>query len=170
MTEGGGSGLVLAAADFLGEPARSLVARLDADLDERYAADDEAEGEPDHEILAIPPEQVVPPQGTFLVAWLDGRPVGCGALRPAPTGEPGSAEVKRMYVAPEARRRGVSRVVLAGLEDAARDLGYRRVILETGVRQPEAMALYESAGYTPIESYGGYRGSPLSRCFEKRLE
>jgi GNAT superfamily N-acetyltransferase len=163
-------GLDIGPTEFIGDVARRLLIRLDADLDERYAADDaDLQGVPDHTMLAVPPSDVVAPLGAFLVAWLDGEPVGCGAVRPAPTREPATAELKRMYVVPEARGRGISRELLDRLEGAARDLGYRRMILETGLRQPEAMALYESAGYTPIASYGGYRDSPLSRCYEKAL-
>jgi GNAT superfamily N-acetyltransferase len=160
----------IAAADYLGDVAQRLVAALDADLDERYAADDaDMEGEPDHAMLNVLTADVAPPLGCFLVAWVDGEAVGCGAVRPAPTGEEGTAEIKRMYVAPAARGRGISRALLAALENRARELGYGRVILETGIRQQEAMALYESAGYMPIPNYGGYRASVLSRCFEKPL-
>ena len=148
---------------------RRLITELDADLDTRYAHDDEEEGEPDRTMLNVLDASVSPPLGTFLVAWLDGEAVGCGGLRPAPTGEPGVAEIKRMYVTPAARGGGVSRALLAGLEGAAADLGYRRVILETGTRQQEAMALYESAGYEPIANYGAYRYSELSRCYAKDL-
>jgi GNAT superfamily N-acetyltransferase len=150
--------------------SRALIAELDADLDERYAHDDEEdEGQPDYAMLNVLGDSVRPPLGVFLVARLDDLPVGCGALRPAPTGEPGVAEVKRMYVAPPARGRGVSRSLLVALEAWAADLGYRRVILETGIRQHEAMSLYESAGYSLIDNYGGYRHSLLSRCYGKDL-
>jgi GNAT superfamily N-acetyltransferase len=74
-----------------------------------------------------------------------------------------------MYVDPRFRGRGVARQVLGRLEARAERLGYGRLVLETGVRQPEAMALYASAGYEPIEPYGFYRTSPLSRCFAKTL-
>jgi GNAT superfamily N-acetyltransferase len=163
--------LSITEADFGGEVGRALVAALEADLDVRYADDDVAFAhlEPDVAMLAIGDDDVSPPAGTFLVAELDGRPVGCAALRPAPTGAPGVAEVKRMYVVPEARGRGISRALLGALEDAAAGLGYRRIILETGTRQPEAMALYESAGYSPVENYGGYRDFPMARCFAKDL-
>lgn len=163
-------GVSIAVEPFDGEVARRLIAALDADLDERYAGDDlEDEREPDRAMLNLLHDSVLAPHGAFLVARLDGEPVGCGALRPAPTGETATAEVKRMYVAPEARGRGVSRQLLGALEAHASALGYRRVILETGTRQHEAMALYESAGYEPIERYGGYRHSPLSRCYAKPL-
>lgn len=161
--------VVVGVEPFDGDVARRLIAELDADLDRRYADDIDAEGEPDRAMLNMLHDAVVAPLGAFLVARLDGEPVGCGALRPAPIGEAGTAEVKRMYVVPAARGRGVSRRLLAGLEEHAAALGYQRVILETGIRQPEAMALYESAGYQPIPNYGGYRDSPLSRCYAKAL-
>jgi putative acetyltransferase len=83
--------------------------------------------------------------------------------------EPGVGELKRMYVIPSYRGRGIGRAVLDGLETRARELGYHRLVLETWVRQPDAMALYTSAGYTQLEPYGFYRTLPLSRCFEKLL-
>lgn len=161
------AGLTVARTAFDDPVVRDLIAALDADLDARYAHDDE--GEPDRSMLNVLDESVAPPLGTFLVAWQHGEAVGCGGLRPAPTGEAGVAEVKRMYVAPEARGGGVGRAILAGLEAAAAGLGYRRVILETGTRQAEAIALYESAGYRPIERYGAYRHSAISRCYAKDL-
>jgi GNAT superfamily N-acetyltransferase len=79
-------------------------------------------------------------------------------------------EIKRMYVEPEARGKGVGRTILRALQQCARESGYSALRLETGARQPEAIALYESEGYLPIEPYGCYRDSPLSRCFEKHLD
>ena len=86
----------------------------------------------------------------------DGTVLGCGALRGL--GE-GTAELKRMYVVPEARGRGVSKALLAGLEDAARQRGWSTLRLETGPRQPEAIGLYERAGYRPIAAFGAYVGA-----------
>src|SRR5918994_3333640 len=83
----------------------------------------------------------------------DGTALGCGALRALGDGV---AEVKRMYVVPAARGRGASKAVLAGLEDAARERGWTALRLETGPRQPEAVALYEGAGYRPIPAFGPY--------------
>jgi GNAT superfamily N-acetyltransferase len=151
--------------------AQALVEELMADLDERYA-DDSADGD-DPDVAAhfeVRVEQVTPPAGVFLVARLDGVPIGCGAVRPLKGGVPGVAEIKRMYTAPAARRRGVSRALLAELECEAAGLGYRRLQLETGLRQLEAIALYESAAYHRIPSYGQYMGHELSRCFAKDLE
>jgi GNAT superfamily N-acetyltransferase len=103
-------------------------------------------------------EPGVPPSGTdvavVLVAWDDeGSPLGCGALRPL---EPGAAELKRMYVVPAARGRGVSRLLLDGLEAAARTRGWTTLRLETGPRQPEAAGLYTAAGYSRVGPFGGY--------------
>ena len=83
----------------------------------------------------------------------DGTAIGCGALRHLGDG---AAEVKRMYVAPGARGRGVGKAVLAGLEDAAPDRGWTTLRLETGPRQPEAVGLYAAAGYRPIAAFGGF--------------
>ena len=83
----------------------------------------------------------------------DGTALGCGALRALGNG---FAEVKRMYVTPSARGRGVAKAVLAGLEEAARDRGWTTLRLETGPRQPEAIGLYSRAGYRPIEAFGAY--------------
>jgi putative acetyltransferase len=103
----------------------------------------------------------------FVVAWLDGQAVGCGALRPL---ESGVGEIKRMFVEPAARRQGIGRVILRALEEIARQLGYKMLRLETGVRQPAAIRLYENSGYKRIERYGPYANDPLSCCFEKSLK
>jgi GNAT superfamily N-acetyltransferase len=87
----------------------------------------------------------------------DGTALGCGALRALGDGV---AEVKRMYVVPAARGRGVSKAVLAGLEDAARERGWTTLRLETGPLQPEALGLYTGAGYRPIGAFGAYAGAP----------
>jgi GNAT superfamily N-acetyltransferase len=99
----------------------------------------------------------------------DGTPLGCGALRDLGAG---AAEVKRMYVVPAARGRGVSRAVLAALEEAARNRGWTTLRLETGPLQTAAIGLYESVGYRPIAAFGGYAGDPLathSLFFERAL-
>ena len=83
----------------------------------------------------------------------DGTPVGCGALRPL---EPGAAELKRMYVVPAARGRGVSRLLLVALEAEAAARGWTTLRLETGTRQPAAVGLYTAAGYRPVEAFGHY--------------
>ena len=74
-----------------------------------------------------------------------------------------------MYVAPAARRHGIARRILSALERLAAAHGYTRIILETGTRQPEALALYEASGYQRIANYGRYIGNPEAVCFEKRF-
>jgi GNAT superfamily N-acetyltransferase len=113
------------------------------------------------------PEEFAAPDGAFVIAYVDGSPIGCGGLRQL---SPGIGEIKRMYVEPGARKLGVGRAILRALEQRAREVGYPTLRLETGARQPEAISLYESEGYLPIEPYGYYRDSPLSRCFEKHLD
>ena len=103
----------------------------------------------------------------FLVAGMEGRAVGCGALQPS--GDSSIGELKRMYVAPAFRGRGIGGAVLAGLEKLAADIGYLRIRLATGVRQPEAIALYERRGYRLIEPYGKYVDDTLARCYQKTL-
>jgi GNAT superfamily N-acetyltransferase len=142
------------------EVAAPLARALLAELEDRYG---EPDADPDH----LTADDLAPPVGAFVVAWLDGTAAGCGGLRRY---DDGTGELKRMYVSPASRGRGVGRRVLEALEDRAQHrFGYGRLILETGVLQPEAMALYESAGYARIEPYGFYRTSPLSRCFAKTL-
>jgi putative acetyltransferase len=107
-----------------------------------------------------------PPSGASFVVLVDGETAACRALRAI---EPGVAEVKRMYVAESFRRRGVATMLLRALEDEARRLGYRTVRLETGSRQPEAIAFYQANGYRRIECYAQWTGYALSVCYEKSL-
>lgn len=113
-----------------------------------------------------------PPHGSFFVGYVDDEPVASGAWRTAAVtafGEDRVAEIKRMYVAQEHRGAGHARAVLAHLERTAHEAGYRAMVLETGRAQPEAIALYESAGYTPVDPFGHYTWSPLSVHLGKRL-
>ncbi len=142
------------------EPARTLVAAALADLAVRY-------DHPSGDDTPVDPAEFVPPAGTFLVAWLDGRPVGCGGWR-SHDGERLS-EIKRLYVAPEARGRGVAMALLRALEDSARVAGRKRMVLETGHMQPEAIALYLKAGYERIEDFGFYKGYEGVRSFGRDL-
>jgi GNAT superfamily N-acetyltransferase len=102
----------------------------------------------------------------FLVLECAGRPVGCVGLQAL---DRTTGELKRMYIAPEARRRGLGRRLLSAVEELAATLGYATVRLETGTRQPEAVALYARAGWTRIAPYGYWRESAESICFEKHL-
>ncbi len=98
------------------------------------------------------PSDFSPPTGAFLVIYAGGKPVAGGGVK---RDEDGVAEIKRMYVVPSARRQGLGRRLLEALEDEARELGYARIRLDTGNRQPHAQAMYERAGYHPIENYNG---------------
>ncbi|MDQ3384723.1 MAG: GNAT family N-acetyltransferase [Actinomycetota bacterium] len=109
---------------------------------------------------------VAPPHGAFLVAYLDGTAVGCGGVG---RHDDGVAEIKRLWVDPAARGRGVARALVVQLEEEALRLGYEAVVLETGLRQPEAIRLYESLGYHRRPLDGQYRDSPLSVCLGRDL-
>lgn len=101
-----------------------------------------------------------------VVAYEGKTPLGCGAIKPY---EEGVMEVKRMYVTPESRGKGIASLVLKELQDWARELGSSRCILETGIKQPEAISLYKKSGYKVIPNYGQYAGVAISVCFEKVL-
>lgn len=111
--------------------------------------------------------------GVFVVAYDGEDPVGCGALRelPAESGAErvGDAELKRMYVRPTYRGTGVARAVLAALEQRARDRGWTRLALETGVGQPDAIRFYTREGYVRIPAFGAYRDVASSLCFAREL-
>jgi len=139
--------------------AQQLIAALNTELDRLYPEDGA-----NH--FRLDADEVAPGRGGFFVARLDGELAGCGALRLA---APGLAEVKRMYVRETLRGRGIAWRMLQWLEAEARLLGAGRIVLETGERQIEAVALYRRAGYTEIERYGEYVDSPLSLCMGKAL-
>jgi GNAT superfamily N-acetyltransferase len=134
-----------------------LVQELDRDLQQRY---------PGVELHPLAAEDPRSPRFVFLVAYSNGEAVGCGAVREL---ESDVGEVKRMFVRPRWRRRGVARQILAALESEGRRRGYAALRLETGSGQPEAIALYRSAGYVEIAPFGEYVGNPVSVCFEKTI-
>lgn len=135
--------------------------RLRADqrteLDARYGTGDHEPGDaPTADTITI-----------FLIARdAAGHPLGCGGLR---TLDPGSVEVKRMYVTPEARGTGVATAILRALEAKAAERGAVRLFVETGTRQPDAIRFYRREGYTPIAQFGPYVGDPRSLCFARTL-
>lgn len=141
----GAAAFEIAAADSSGEEARRCLAAYFAELSSRFGqAFDPGRGVSPHE----PP--LAPPDGCFLVARLDGRAVGCGGLRKL---EPGIGEIKRMWVAGEARGRGLSRRLLQELETRAAGMGMLRLRLDTNHTLAEAQALYRSAGYREIPRF-----------------
>jgi putative acetyltransferase len=141
------------------EIAITLIQELSRELGATYG--DDGEG-------AFTPNDVTIDRSAFVIAWLDGKAVACGALRPMSDSSVG--EIKRMYVRKEARGQGISRHILAKLEELARDYTYKRLILETGTLQPEAVNLYESSDYKQMACYGQYVNNPYSVCYEKLLK
>jgi GNAT superfamily N-acetyltransferase len=145
--------------------AMKLIAEVQQVYVARYGTQD---------LTPVDPAEFSPPGGLFLVGY-DGRgsAVACGGWRrPVPSDpavEAGDLEMKRLYVPERARGNGHAREMLAAIERTAAAAGGRRMILETGVRQPEAIALYESAGYVPMAKFGVYRDDPLSACYCKPL-
>jgi GNAT superfamily N-acetyltransferase len=137
--------------------ARQLIAAVQLEYVDRYGGED---GSP------VDPIEFAPPQGTFLVGYLDGAAVASGGWRRR---DGATVEIKRMYVVPAARRRGYACVMLAELERSAAAAGYREVVLESGAAQPEALRLYESCGYLLVEPFGHYRCAPSSRHYGKSL-
>lgn len=140
-----------------GPTAQQLIAEVQLEYVARYGSPDES---------PVDAAQFVPPDGRFVVGYVDAVPAATGALRRF---DSDTVEVKRMYVRPGFRGLGLSRLMLAHLEALAAQMGARRVVLETGDRQPEAMKLYETSGYERIEPFGHYRCSPESAHFGKAI-
>lgn len=136
---------------------KALIELIQGEYVVRYGGPDDA---------PIDAEEFAPPRGLFLLARLDGGPVGCGGWRSIGGGQ---AEIKRMFTVAAVRGRGFARALLAEVERTAAAAGIRELVLETGTAQPEAMALYASSGYELIEGFGHYAGAPLSRAFGKHL-
>ena len=145
--------------DPRGPEAAELISELSAELARRYDYMEDGSG-------GFKPEDALGPRGAFVMGRIGGNPVACGAIRPL---EQDVAELKRVFVKVGFRGRGYSRVIVSELERQARVRAYKVTRLETGVRQPEAISLYESMGYHRIPNYGEYRDSSLSVCFEKNL-
>ncbi len=151
--------LLLAQADPLGRAATRLLQLMTVEARLRYP-EEWIPGTP------APRNQPLGPRSAFLIARLGRRVIGCGGIRPL---DNDAAELRRMYVIRNSRQRGVARALLHETESLARGFGYCVIRLATGVRQPEAMALYESQGYVRAMPYGSYGCDPLSVCYEKRL-
>lgn len=155
----------------LSDPAAiALITALNEELSATYP-------EPGATHFRLDPSEVGPGVGAFVVAEWRGEPVACGAVRcltdPGLAAELGAhvGEVKRMYVVPAMRGRGIARRLLDRLEHEARALGLDRLVLETGTRQHAAIALYRRAGFVDIPPFGEYTASPeTSVCLAKRLE
>lgn len=143
--------------------AVKLVERVQEFYVERYGSRDDDPTEP---------AMFEPPAGAFYLGYVDDTPVATGAWRREHTrrlGATNPAEIKRMYVVPEAQRRGYARLMLAHLERTAAAAGHDALLLSSGERQPEALALYASAGYVRVEQFGHYAGAELNVCMAKRI-
>jgi GNAT superfamily N-acetyltransferase len=155
-----GKSVSITRADLMAEVSRRLIQALNAELSGAYP-----EAGATH--FGLAPEEVSGRRGAFLVMSVDGEPVGCGAVRLV---DAATGELKRMYVAPSVRGLGLGRRLVDALEAEARGLGARRLVLETGIRQAAAIALYRGCGFEPVPLYGEYCLSPdTSLCFGKEL-
>lgn len=133
------------------------IAELQQEYVRRYGQPDDA---------AVDPREFAPPDGLFLVCPVDGSLAAMGGWR---RHDEHSVEIKRMYVRSDWRRCGYAKALLAELERRAAAAGYGAVVLNTGLQQPEAIALYERAGYTPIPGFGHYADLPLAVFLGKTI-
>ncbi|MCM3748542.1 GNAT family N-acetyltransferase [Paenibacillus pasadenensis] len=161
-TSGGGSfaaegGLICRRVDSGDAALHQLIARLDEDLERRYPA----EG-----IFRLDFNSPKVKDVFFALAYEGERPVACGAFQPL---DGQSAELKRFFVEPDCRNRGIASKLLVFLESNALDRGFSTMRLEAGEEQPEAVSLYAKRGYAVIPLYGEYIGSEYSLCMEKKL-
>jgi ribosomal protein S18 acetylase RimI-like enzyme len=159
-----GGTLEIRAVPFGHADVQRLVEEVQAEYVVRYGGPDET---PMH------PHVFDPPDGAFFVGYVGEEPVATGGWRSRedvrPWGSRRAAEVKRMYVTAAARRRGYAQQVLTRLEESARERGADVMVLETGLAQPEAIAMYLRAGYREIDAFGYYADAPQSRYFGKPL-
>ena len=112
------------------------------------------------------PNNVLDPLNTAVIAYYNGKPVGCGCFKKF---DQDSVEIKRMYVDPELRGRGIASTVLNELEKWAKEKGFKYSVLETGIKLNDANGLYRKQGYEVIENYGQYAGIKNSVCMKKAL-
>ncbi len=146
-------------ADPAADPAAGLLSAMVAEIEVMYGA-----GNVEQPGFAVATDDLLPPSGAFRILWEDGVAIGCGGVKRL---DPSTGEIKRMYVVPEVRSRGYARRLLDGLEEAARSLGYARVRLDTGARQPHAIALYRGSGYYEVADFNG--NPYAAHWFEKAL-
>lgn len=139
------------------DDAQCLIAELQQEYVERY-------GGPD--ATPVDADEFEPPHGAFFLARVADEVVGCAGMRRHSDTD---VEVKRMFVRRPFRGRGWSRPLLSLIEDEARALGFGRILMETGLGQPEAMNLYETSGYQLVPGFGHYRDAPGNRCYAKSL-
>jgi len=136
---------------------RELIALLDSDLNNRYGT----------EQTVYDQYNIIESIDTVVVAYLNNIPAGCGCFK---IYDSDTIEIKRMFVKTEMRGKGISKLILKELENWGIEKGYSQAILETGIKQTEAIGLYEKSGYQKIENFGPYVGMPYSICMKKLLK
>ena len=159
MAQETSSAITIQRVELVSPAAQALISALNAELSSIYPEQGATH-------FRLDPDEVADGRGAFLVAMRAAKAVGCGAVRRI---DGRTGEIKRMYVPPEERGKGLSHLLLNAIESEARKLGLSRLVLETGVRQLAALALYEKAGFSRIEPFGEYVESPLSVCMAKDL-
>jgi GNAT superfamily N-acetyltransferase len=135
---------------------KTLTARLDEELCRIYGTN-QADYEEYNKITDLP---------TVIIAYANNIPVGCGCFK---IYDESTVELKRMFVEPELRGKGIASAIVKELERWALELGYNSIILETGNKQPEAINMYHKLGYQDTEKYGQYEDAVLSVCMKKQL-
>jgi putative acetyltransferase len=139
--------------------AQELLSRFIEEVRRRYDT-------PPADVGYFDPQLVSVPRSVFLLVRSDGKAIGCGAL--VSMGEE-LAEIKRMFVVPDERGHGVAKKILEALERFARDFEYDAIRLETGVKQPESIALYAKSGFYRVPNFAPFEDDATAVCFEKRL-
>ena len=148
---------ILKVAPLENQDVLTLIQELDTELLQRYPGDS---------VHSLDLQKTTAKDSVFLVGYLKEEAVACGAISQL-SGQ--VAEIKRVYVRPQARGLGLSKHLLNQLEEEAAKMGYTTLRLETGTRQPESLGLYRKAGYTNIPKFGEYVDDPFSICMEKML-
>lgn len=139
------------------QDALNLIQELDTELLQRYPANN---------VHILDLQKTTAQNSVFLLGYIKERAVACGAISQLSAGV---AEIKRVYVRPQARGQGLSKLILKQLEQEARQMGFATLKLETGTRQPESLGLYRKAGYIDIPKFGEYVDDPFSVCMEKKI-
>jgi putative acetyltransferase len=151
--------ITIAPEDVRSRVAQDLLTAFIEDVKRRYDTPPADVGTFDSKLVSLP-------RSAFLVAWRDSKAIGCGALVPM---DDNYVEVKRMFVSPEERGHGVAMMILNELERLAREFDYDAMRLETGVNQPESIALYGKGGFYRIPNFPPFVGDASAVCFEKRI-
>ncbi len=151
--------ITIAQEDPRSPEAQELLSGFVTEVMQRYAS-------PPADVGYFDPQLVSVPRSTFLVARVDGRAVGCGALVPM---DDDIVEIKRMFVPSPERKRGYATQILNELQRLARDFNYDAIRLETGVKQPEAIALFGRAGFYRIPNFKPFEDDASAVCFEKKI-